>query len=330
VETDKAVVEVPAPRSGRIARLHGAPGDILAVGAPLVEFALEGKPESETVVGEIPKAEARPSAPAQPPRAAAAPAVRASPAARNLARRLGVRLTDVRGSGPQGTITLEDVEAAAGQGGEAAAAEPLRGVRRAMALKMAEAHVEVVPASVTDDADVGAWGPGEDITLRLVRAIVRACDAAPALNAWYLGPDRGRILHDHVDLGIAMDTEDGLFVPGLRDVGAREPTDVRRGIEAMRADVGARKVPLKELRGQTITVSNFGMFGGRHAALVVLPPQVAIVGAGRLHEAVVPREGRPVVTRLLPLSLTFDHRAVMGGEAARFLVALVGDLERPA
>ena len=126
-----------------------------------------------------------------------------------------------------------------------------------------------------------------------------------------------------------MDTEDGLFVPVLNDVANRDPSELRRGLERMKADVSARSVPLEELRGQTITLSNFGMFGGRHASLVVLPPQVAILGAGRVEEQVVARDGKPAVRRILPLSLTFDHRPVMGGEAARFLSAVVDDLEKP-
>ncbi len=127
-----------------------------------------------------------------------------------------------------------------------------------------------------------------------------------------------------------MDTEDGLFVPVLRDVANRDVADLRRGLERMKADVRARKVPMEELRGATITLSNFGMFGGQHAALVVLPPQVAILGGGRTHEAVVARGGEAAVRRVLPLSLTFDHRPVMGGEASRFLAAVVADLEQEA
>ena len=118
-------------------------------------------------------------------------------------------------------------------------------------------------------------------------------------------------------------------MPVLRDVAARDAADLRRGLDAMKADVEARTVPLLELRGQTITLSNFGMFGGQHAALVVMPPQVAIVGAGRLHQRVMPFEGQPTVRKVLPVSLTFDHRPVMGGEASRFLAALVRDLESP-
>jgi pyruvate dehydrogenase E2 component (dihydrolipoamide acetyltransferase) len=195
-----------------------------------------------------------------------------------------------------------------------------------MAKKMAKAHADIVPATVNDLADISAWKPTEDITLRLIHAITKGIEVSPALNAWYLGEEEGRILHDHINLGIAMDSEDGLFVPVLRDVSNRSLEDIRRGIEAMKADLLARTVPLAELRGQTITLSNFGMFGGRHAALVVLPPQVAIIGAGRIYQAVVPGAEAPRVARVLPISLTFDHRVVMGGEAARFLSALLEDL----
>ena len=161
------------------------------------------------------------------------------------------------------------------------AAQPLRGVRRAMASNMARSHAAVVPATVTDEADIGGWRGGEDATMRLVRAIVAGCGAVPALNANFLGETDGRVLHEHIDLGIATDP-DGLFVPVLRNVGRRDAADLRRGLERMKADVRARSVPREELVGATITLSNFGMFGGRHAQMVILPPQVAIVGAGRI------------------------------------------------
>ena len=130
------------------------------------------------------------------------------------------------------------------------------------------------------------------------------------------------------DLGIATDTPDGLFVPVLRNVGRRDAADLRRGLERMKVDVRARSVPREELVGATITLSNFGMFGGRHAPMVILPPQVAIVGAGRVRDDLRILGGAIRITRVLPLSLTFDHRVVMGGEAARFLAALVANLER--
>jgi pyruvate dehydrogenase E2 component (dihydrolipoamide acetyltransferase) len=326
VETEKAVVEIPAPHSGRIAEFLVAVGDVVSVGAPLVAFNGAAKVDAGTVVGDVRSA-------MSPTRAVLAPSdgkssgIKAAPAVRRLADRLGVDLAAVESSGPDGTISKADVERASELIDRLGPLESLRGVRRAMARTMQKAHAEVVPATVTDEAGLSAWSPNTDVTLRLIRAVVAGCRAEPALNAWFFGVDKGRRLHDHVDLGLAMDTAEGLFVPVLRNAGARDPEDLRRGLEAMKADVRDRRVPLKELRGQTITLSNFGMYGGRHAALVVVPPQVAILGAGRIQEQVVVLTGTPEVAPVLPLSLTFDHRVVMGGEASRFLTAVIADLE---
>jgi pyruvate dehydrogenase E2 component (dihydrolipoamide acetyltransferase) len=328
VETEKAVVEVPSPQSGRIAKLRAQPGERVKVGAALVEFDEGPRADTGTVVGELAAA----TAPA-PRAAAAAPAgaaaVRATPAVRALAQRLGVDLKIVAASGPNGAVTSADVERAARTLTEAGPAEPLAGVRRAMAVNMTRSHAEIVPATVSDEADIEAWAPGSDTTIRLVRAVAAGCAAVPDLNAWYDGRNLERRLIKQIDLGLAVDTGDGLFVPVLRNVGGRDAADLRRGIEAMKRDVRARSVPLAELRGQTITLSNFGMFGGRFAALVVVPPQVAILGAGRIAPRAVVADGKLVAHRLLPLSLTFDHRAVTGGEAARFLKAAIEELERP-
>jgi pyruvate dehydrogenase E2 component (dihydrolipoamide acetyltransferase) len=330
VETDKAVVEIPSPQAGRIARLFGEPGEIVKIGNALVEFETGTQVDAGTVVGTIAAEEKPKPAVAKPPTTAPAGTARAkaTPAVRALAQRLGVDLSHVAASGPDGAVVAADVERAAAAIAAAGPLEPLRGVRRAMATNMERAHAEVVPATVTEEADINDWPAGSDVTLRLIRAIVAGCKAEPALNAWYLGRDKGRRLHAEVDIGIATDTEDGLFVPVLRDAGGRDTDDLRQGLERMKTDVRARSIPAEELRGQTITLSNFGMFGGRHAALVVLPPQVAILGAGRIAERAVAHEGRAEARRVLPLSLTFDHRAVMGGEASRFLAAVVADLER--
>ena len=117
-------------------------------------------------------------------------------------------------------------------------------------------------------------------------------------------------------------------MPVLLNVGERAPSYLRAGLDRLRADAAARSIPPEELRGATITLSNFGMIGGRFAHLIVVPPQVAIVGAGRIDQRVLVHNGQPAARRVLPLSLTFDHRVVTGGEAARFLVALKSDLER--
>ena len=325
VETDKAVVEIPSPWSGTIARRFGAKGDLIKVGAALVEYSEGAEADTGTIVGEVQRSE--------PAREVEAPGrakgLQVLPAIRALARKLDVDLNLVQGSGAGGMITRADVERAARSLTEAGPAEPLKGMRRAMAQRMALAHAQVVPTTVIDEADINAWSKETDITIRLLQAMAAACKAEPSLNAWYNSEASERRLLSRVDVGIAVDLEGGLLVPVLRNVGERDSADLRTGLNRMRADAAARSIPPEELRGATITLSNFGMIGGRFASLVVVPPQVAIIGAGRAERRVVVNNDQQVVHRMLPLSLTFDHRAVTGGEAARFLAALKSSLEKP-
>ena len=207
--------------------------------------------------------------------------------------------------------------------------EQLKGVRRNMARVMADAHAQVVPTTLVDDADLHAWIGKQDITARLIRAIVTACKTVPALNAWFDGKNLTRTLHPHVDIGIAVDTEEGLFVPALRNADVLDGAGVRAAIKRLRTQVEDRSIPASELSGYTISLSNFGMFAGRYATPVVVPPCVAIVGAGKLSHDVVAVMGGIEVHRRMPISLTFDHRAATGGEAARFLKALLDDLAQP-
>jgi 2-oxoisovalerate dehydrogenase E2 component (dihydrolipoyl transacylase) len=204
--------------------------------------------------------------------------------------------------------------------------DQLKGVRRNMARVMADAHAKVVPTTLADDADIHAWLPGNDVTVRLIRAIVAACKAVPALNAWFDGENLMRTLHPHVDIGIAVDTEDGLFVPALRNADVLDAAGIRTAINRIRDQVKARSIPAEELKGYTISLSNFGVFAGRYATPIVVPPCVAIVAAGKLRHEVVAVMGAIETHRVIPLSLTFDHRAATGGEAARFLKAMLDDL----
>ena len=204
--------------------------------------------------------------------------------------------------------------------------EQLKGVRRNMARVMADAHSKVVPTTLSDDADIHAWTAGNDITGRLVRSIVTACKAVPALNAWFDGDNLTRTLHPHVDIGIAVDTEDGLFVPALRNADVLDARGVREAVNRLRTQVEDRSIPASELSGYTISLSNFGMFAGRYATPVVVPPCVAIVAAGRGRHQMTPVMGGVEAHKVIPLSVTFDHRACTGGEAARFLRAMIDDL----
>ncbi|MGN6191745.1 MAG: dihydrolipoamide acetyltransferase family protein [Rhodanobacteraceae bacterium] len=207
--------------------------------------------------------------------------------------------------------------------------EQLKGVRRNMARVMADARDRVVQTTIVDDADLHQWLGKQDITGRTVRAIVAACKAEPALNAWFDDQNLSLTKHPHVDLGIAVDTPDGLFVPALRNADMLDARGMREGINRLRAQVEDRSIPASELTGYTISLSNFGMFAGRYGTVVVVPPCVAIVGVGKLSHDVVAVMGGIEVHRRLPISLTFDHRACTGGEAARFLKAILDDLGLP-
>ncbi|WP_414488282.1 dihydrolipoamide acetyltransferase family protein [Stenotrophomonas maltophilia] len=204
--------------------------------------------------------------------------------------------------------------------------EPLKGVRRNMARVMADAHSKVVPTTLNDDADIHAWLPGNDVTARLVRAIVVAAQKVPAMNAWFDGEALTRTLHAQVDIGIAVDTDDGLFVPALRNADMLDARGIREGVNRLREQVEARSIAASELSGYTISLSNFGMFAGRYATPVVVPPCMAIVGAGRARHQMTPVMGGVEAHKVIPLSVTFDHRAATGGEAARFLRAMMDDL----
>ena len=334
VETDKAVVDIPSPEAGEIHKLYGNVGDIVNVGDPLVEFSganLETTSQKSkvkdagTVVGEVKESKNVISDSALHV-GSVAHGLKVTPAVRALAHRMDVDLSIITPTGPDGMISAKDVERVAKILANVGPMELLRGTRRTMARTMAQAHAEVVPVTVSDDADIDAWAKDEDVTVRLIRAIVSGCKAEPSLNAWYDSHAVGRRVLDKIDLGIAVDTKDGLFVPVLRDVGNRDRKYLRSSLNKMKQDVHDRKIPAEDLRGYTFTLSNFGTFGGRYADPIVVPPTVAILGAGHIRLQVVAVEDHAVVHHVLPLSLTFDHRAVTGGEATRFLARVIDDL----
>jgi len=360
VETAKAVVEVPAPFSGTVKTLHGQPGDVIATGAPLIEF--EGRAtasDSGTVVGNVPTSDeelietayAGGAGPAQTALSSHSPdtihtnaiigarpypangRLRAAPAARALAKKLGVDLTRLPGTGRGGVIIVDDVIAHSNiaRGTNAPAftdGEKLRGLRRAMAQSMGFARDNVTHCTIFDDADLNHWRGGQDFTTRILRAIAAGCRIEPALNAWFDGTTQSRRLMPHVNIGMAVDTPEGLIVPVIRDVGARSATELRKEIDRLKLAARDRTVTPEEMRDVTIMLSNFGMIAGRYATPVVVPPTVAILGSGRLNRDVVAVEDRIEAHLRMPLSLTFDHRCVTGGEAARFLAAVLRDLEK--
>lgn len=328
VETAKAIVDIPAPYAGRIVKLYGTERDVAHVGQPLIAFEGGEDTDTGTVVGKV---EVGQKVLAEAPAAATplAHGIKAMPAVRALARKLNIDLAMVTPTGADGLITVNDVQRAARILAELGPQELLRGVRKVMAQSMTLAHAEVACATIMDDADINAWPEGASVMLRLIRALVAACRAEPSLNAWYDSQAVGRRLLKNVDLGIAVDTPDGLLVPVLRNIEQRAPEELKTSLAKLIQDTRNRKVPPEDLRANTITLSNYGSIAGRYASPIVLPPTVAIVGAGRISKEVVAVDDKPAVHRMLPLSVTFDHRAVTGGEAGRFLAAMMADLQRP-
>jgi 2-oxoisovalerate dehydrogenase E2 component (dihydrolipoyl transacylase) len=336
METAKAVVEVPSPEKGKIEKLHGAAGDIIATGSPLVGFEGEGvapkRKDTGTVAGKIIQGDT-----VIKQKASSVGGVKVLPAVRALATKLKVDLSSITPTGPNATITKQDVENSAKNGSSSSSLnqsspikdgyEPLRGVRRSMCQSMRQSLVEVVPVSIFDDVDVHQW-KAKDYTSRIIQAIIYACSKEPALNAWFDGQNMARKLIKDVNLGLAVDTSDGLFVPVISAAQNLGKDKIRSEINTLKAGVEKRSLPPKQLQGASIVLSNFGKFAGRYATPIIVPPSVSIIAVGSLRDEVRAVDGAPKVVSLLPLSLTFDHRAVTGGEATRFLGYLIQSLSK--
>ena len=332
VETAKAVIDVPSPQNGVIAHLFGAEGDTVHTGEPLVEFVTDEEEDSGTVVGSLTKAAATSSQQddfiiGASPSSLAHRQQRTTPAGRALANRLQIDINTISGTGHEGTISVSDIEQAARFNRQFGAPERLKGVRKHMAINMSQAHAQIVHVSLFEDAHISHWPQKTDITMRLIQAITVACQHEPIINSWFDGQQMTLRQQKHIDLGVAVDTEKGLFVPVLRNISGRSKSDLRDGLNQLRSDVNARTIPASELQGATITLTNFGTMAGRYATPIVVPPQVAIIGAGVIREEAVVDNGEIKIGKVLPISLTFDHRVVTGGEAARFLQVFINSLQ---
>ncbi len=359
VQTDKAVVEIPAPVAGVMKSLGGSPGDMVPVGAMLAVIETEGaapKPEPEAPRTEAPKPAA---APAQ---IDAGKRPLASPATRKLAAELGVSLGDIVGSGPNGRITRDDVQRAAEGGAPAPAApapapaapviappsgedrvEPLRGLRRQIANSMATAWRDIPHILTTHEVDatnlVAARAAlneelaADGIKLSYLPLFVKACVGAlkrfPAFNA-SLDMERQEIVYRHrYNVGIATATPDGLIVPVVHDADRKSVVDIARDIEALAEAARARKVTVAQLQGGTFTISNYGSYGGTFGTPIIRPPEVAIAGFGAIRDVVVPVDGVPAVRPNLTLVVSCDHRLNDGEHLGAFSAAIAATLANP-
>lgn len=327
VETAKAVVEVPSPEAGRIVKLYAAVGEVVPTGAPLVEFA--------SAEAAQPSAKTAPEKPAD-----AGSVVGVLPQDTGESRESFVigrhRHTEARlqRTAQKPRLPRERLAEAEPATAESAApafeGEPLHGLRRHMAQAMAKSHREVALVTLHDEARI-RWKDEDKPVLRLIQALAYAAAEEPALNAWYDDTHQQRQLHSDVHMGIAVDTKDGLLVPVLRGVQKLDAAALERRLNKLKIAAVKRTLRPEDMQGATMTLSVFGSIGGRFATPLVSPPQVAILAAGRIYEGVVAKKKGGIKTAsLLPLSLSVDHRAVTGGEAARFLAAVIRHLEDQA
>jgi pyruvate dehydrogenase E2 component (dihydrolipoamide acetyltransferase) len=346
VETDKAVVEVPSPHKGTVVRIHRQEGETVRVGEVLVEIAGEGdlplqgsdeQPRSFGIVGVLPESGEETG-------------VLATPLVRKLARERSIDLKGIRGSGPRGSITPEDLEPVGApvkpSGEDFGPVErlPLRGVRRTTARNVLASQRLTAFVTTMEEADVTElWqlrereqqaveARGTHLTFLpfFIKAAQHALREHPSLNAAIDGATETIIIKKHYHFGMAVETPEGLMVPVVRNVERKSILELAMEIQALGRKARERTIGLSELKGSSFTITNYGHYGGVFATPIINWPDVAILGFGRIVERPWVHRGEIAIRRILPLSLTFDHRATDGADAGQFLAKVVSYLEDPA
>jgi pyruvate dehydrogenase E2 component (dihydrolipoamide acetyltransferase) len=301
IQTDKTTVEIPSPAAGKIARILVAEGEVAPVGAVLVVIGDDA--------GEAP-----------PPR------IQATPLVRRIAQELGVDIAAVKPSGPGGRITEDDVRVAAQPTGARAEGrrEKVRGIRRQIAEHLTRAHREIPAVTYVEECDF----TGVDLSL-LVPAVLQAAALSlkefPELNARLEGDEI--VYLDRYDLGIAVQTDQGLVVPVVRDCDSRSIHELREDVDALAAKAREGKLEPEELRGSTFSVTSAGKLGGLMVTPLINYPEVAILGVHRIDQRPVVRDGEIVVRQMGNISVTFDHRVVDGARAAAFGLDVIARLQ---
>ena len=416
VETDKAIVEIPAPQPGLISRLHAKEGETIYVGNAIVTFdgehkisdpkpsqsaasqvqsqvsaktaQAEAKDDSASaadkagaVVGFLEEAKDEAPKPTGPEKAAETrQAIIATLAVKKLAKDLQVNINNVRGTGPSSRITEDDVKKAAGSAGsktadpktsEFAAARstfkeekeekdssgiirkydfygyiehvPMNSVRKATSHKMVQSAFTIPHVTLMDDADITelyhirerekklAEEKGVKLTYLpfIVKAVIAALKIHPLLNATIDEDKEEIIVKKYYNIGIAVDTPDGLIVPVVKRAEGKNILQLADEISKYTASAKERKVGLSDMKGGSFTITNLGAIRGNYFTPIINHPEVAVLGLGRLQEKPLAVDGKMEARKILPLSLSFDHRVVDGAEAARFMSDLIKHLEDP-
>jgi len=364
IETDKAVVEIPSPKAGKILHINGKEGQTINVGDVLVIIGEEGEQVSKkkeekytgSVVGfleEAPDEEKKVETKAI--KKEAKKIVKATPAIRALAKKVNVDLNSVSGSGPNGRITKEDVEGKTAEtkaGGIKVARKydmwgyidriPLKGLRKATSKHMFKAHSTVVPITNIYDADVTnlvelrkkekkvADKKGVNLTFLpfIIKALILALKKHPLMNSSLEGEEI--IIKKYYNIGVAVDTKEGLIVPVVKIADGKDIFQLAAELQTLSEKARARELDLMDLKGGSFTVTNLGSVGVKYFTPMVNYPEAGILGPGKIEDKPVVENGKIVIKKILPLSFTYDHRIIDGAEASRFMNDLISYLENPA
>ena len=383
VETDKAVVEMPSPVAGTILKMNHKEGDLVKVGEVLVvigekgedvpETAAAAEPQPKTeppegarrpsysVVGELPTEEVNVSSTGKVAGPRQSTAVQATPAVRRAAKELGVDISMVKGTGPNGRVTEEDVKKAKESPPPKAEAPhmrtapkfdlygwvdrvPLRGIRRTTARHMVESQTKAAQVTAMDQADVTALFALREKVKKdvleqkkvnvtfmpfIVKAVVMALKAHPTLNSSVNEDESEIMVKKYYNIGIAVAIEDGLIVPVIKMADQKSIVDLAEEIHNMAELANSRKIDMADLKGGTFTITNYGALGTTYGTPIINYPEVAILGTGKIMDMPLVIDGKIEARKVLPLSLTFDHRALDGAEAAKFMNELKKWLESP-
>jgi len=391
IETDKAVVEVPSPRKGKVLKIHKEIADIAKVGEVLMTISEVGdstlreseaakerpkeekpkeekskekkpidekiEPEEKQKAEEAPKVEEAPRAEERPKSVSIVGVlpeeeeeILATPAVRALAKELGVKLEAVKGSGPGGSITKDDVTEASGKAKKAdeqfgnIERIPIKGLRRTIAKNLTLAQKTTAFVTGMDEADITElWslrerekktiqGKGIHLTFLpfFIKAVHHALAEHPLLNASVDEAKEEIIVKKYYNIGVAVDTPDGLMVPVIKNADKKTILELASEIQELSVKARERKIKLEEMKGSSFTITNYGHFGGWFATPIINYPDVAILGTGKISEKPWVKDGQIAIRKILPLSLTFDHRVTDGVDSAKFLSKVIQYLEDPA
>jgi pyruvate dehydrogenase E2 component (dihydrolipoyllysine-residue acetyltransferase) len=311
IATDKTTVEIPSPAGGVVTQILVGEGEVVPVGTVLVVI---GGDRAEPKAQAVPGTASRSLAPDK---------ARATPLVRRLAEELGVDLATIGGTGPQGRITEEDVRAG-GSGGHTQRREPIRGIKRQMFEHLTRAHREIPPVTWVEECDFTDVDTKRLLPL-VLKAVAESLQEFPELNARIDGNDL--VFLESYDLGLAVQTEQGLVVPVVRDCDSRSLDELDAEVKRLADAAQDGKLAPEELRGGTFTVTSAGKSAGLLTTPLINHPQVAILGIYRIADRPAVRDGEVVVRRIGNVSVTFDHRVIDGKRAADFGLAVIARLQ---